>query len=90
MPNGESPSGNVLRPAPTPSTSPNEVEVRNNLTEDAVDACIYRDGRLLATKTNMAPGQKAVFQFHPRIFIGVVSQIVESQIMNSAIIQKQV
>ncbi len=35
----------------------------------------------------MEPAQKAVFQFHSRIYIGVVSQIVERQIMSSAIIQ---
>ncbi len=80
-------SGNVLQEAATPATNPDEVDVSNNLQQGAVDACIYRDGRLLATKANMAPGQKAVFQFHPRIYIGVVSEIEESSIMNSAIIQ---
>ena len=80
-------SGDVLKLASTPASSPNEIEVRNSLQQGAIDACCFRDGRLLATKTNISPGQKAVFQFHPRIYIGVVSQIMESQIMDSAIIQ---
>ncbi len=81
-------SGDVLNLANTPAVSPNEVEVRNNLQAGAINANIFKDGKLLAAKTNMAPGQKAVFEFHPRIYIGVVSQIEEGQVMNSAIIQQ--
>jgi hypothetical protein len=81
-------SGDILRVAGTPSTSANEVEIRNNLTQGAINANIFKDGKLLAAKTNMAPGQKAVFEFHPRIYIGVVSQIEEGEVMNSAIIQQ--
>ena len=81
------PSGDVLRISNAPATNAAEVEVRNNLLQGAINANIYRQGRLLAAKTNLAPGQKAVFQFHPRIYMGVVSQIEESQVMNSAIIK---
>jgi len=81
-------SGDVLKICSSPATSPNEVEVKNNLSQGAINANIFKDGRLLAAKTNMAPGQKAVFEFHPRIYIGVVSQIEEGDVMNSAIIQQ--
>jgi len=81
-------SGDVLQLSKTPAVSQQEVEVRNNLTLGAINANIYRDGKLIAAKTSMAPGQKAVFQFHPRIYIGVVSQIEEGQVMDSAIIQQ--
>ena len=81
-------SGDVLQLSKTDATDPNEVEVRNDLEQGAISACIFKDNKLLAIKTNMAPGQKAVFQFHPRIYIGVVSQIVEGQIMSSAIISQ--
>lgn len=81
-------SGDVLRLANTPSISQNEVEVRNNFMNGACNANIFRDGKLLAAKTNLAPGQKAVFEFHPRIYIGVVSQIIEGEVMSSAIIQQ--
>lgn len=80
-------SGDVLSIASTPASSAAEVEIRNSMQKGAMDACIFRAGKLLATKTSIAPGQKAVFQFHPRIYIGVVSQITESQIMDSAIIK---
>lgn len=68
------------------STSPTEVQVLNNLQMGAINASIYKDNKLLATKTSIAPQQKAVFQFKPTIWIGVASQVVQGQVMNSAII----
>ncbi|KKC99676.1 MULTISPECIES: hypothetical protein [Photobacterium] len=81
-------SGDVLRLASSPAVSQQEVEVRNNLSSGSINANIYRDGKLLAAKTNVSPGQKGVFQFHPSIFVGVVSQVIEGEVMNSAIIQQ--
>lgn len=81
-------SGDVLNLSSTPATSPNEVEVRNNLETGAIDANCYKDGKLLAAKTGLAPGQKAVFEFQPTIYIGVVSQVVEGDVMDSAIISQ--
>ncbi|CAM1342089.1 hypothetical protein [Tenacibaculum amylolyticum] len=81
-------SGDVLQLSSTPAVSANEVEVRNNLTNGAIDANCYKDGKLLAKKTGVAPGQKASFEFLSRIYIGVVSQIEEGEMMNSAIISQ--
>lgn len=67
-------------------TSPKEIQLRNDLPAGAVNAFIYRDGRLLASRTNITPGQKAVFEFKPTLWIGAVSQLEEGQVMNSAII----
>ncbi|HAA12551.1 MAG TPA: hypothetical protein DCE41_12985 [Cytophagales bacterium] len=69
-----------------PSPSRKEVQMRNDLNQGSIDARIYKDGKLLALKTGVSPGQKAVFQFKPSIWIGVVSQIEEGQVMNSAIL----
>ncbi|MGN7824011.1 hypothetical protein ACTJJB_28055 [Chitinophaga sp. 22536] len=81
------PSGDILKYAGQ-ATSQNEVEILNALDLGAVNANVYRDGKLLATKTAIAPGQKATFQFRPTIWIGVVSQVVEGQLINSAILQQ--
>lgn len=78
-------TGDVLRNSGK-STSPNEVQVLNGLESGAIGASIYRDGRVLATKTAFAPEQKAVFEFKPTIWIGVASQIQEGQFMDSAVI----
>jgi hypothetical protein len=67
-------------------TSSREVQVLNGLQRGAISASIYKNGHLLATKTSIAPSQKAVFQFKPTLWIGVVSQVVQGQVMNSAII----
>ena len=78
-------SGDQLKLAGS-ATNPSEVHVRNAMPQGAVDANIYRGGLLLATKTALAPQQKAAFQFKPTIWIGVVSQIAEGQVVNSAIL----
>lgn len=80
--------GDVLQLSSIPAASTTEVEVRNQLMLGAINAYCYRDGKLLAAKTGLAPGQKAVFEFQPRIYIGVVSQIEEGDVMNSAIISQ--
>lgn len=79
-------SGDTLMLDQTPSSSPNEIEIKNNLDIGAIDACIYKDDKVYAIKTGLSPGQKAVFQFKPIIWVGVVSQIEEGQIINSAIL----
>ena len=63
-----------------------EVQLRNDLSTGAINASIYKSGKLFAQKTNIVPGQLAAFQFKPTIWIGVVSQVVEGEVMNSAIL----
>jgi hypothetical protein len=60
----------------------------NALELGAVDANVYKCGRLLASKTGVAPGQKATFQFRPTIWIGVASQVEQGEVMNSAILSQ--
>lgn len=79
-------SGDALVQSTHPATDPHEIEIRNNLPQGAINGNVYRDGRLCATKTGIAPGQKAVFEFKPTIWIGVVSEVEEGAVMNSAII----
>jgi hypothetical protein len=78
-------SGDQIQPT-GPASKPSEVQILNGLEQGAIDACIYRSGKLLATKTGVAPGQKAVFAFNPIIWIGVVSQVEEGQVLDSAIL----
>jgi len=67
-------------------TSVKEIQVLNALPKGAINASIYKAGKLLALKTSIAPQQKAVFEFKPTLWIGVVSQVVQGQVMNSAIV----
>jgi hypothetical protein len=78
-------SGDRLVPGGS-ATSSKEVQVLNNLPKGAINASIYKDRKLLAVKTSIAPQQKAVFEFKPTIWIGVASEIDEGEVMNNAII----
>lgn len=79
-------SGDVLALDANAASSMTEVEVKNLLPVGSVNAQIYKDGKLLATKTGVSPQQKAVFEFNPTIWVGVVSEIEEGDVMNSAIL----
>jgi hypothetical protein len=68
------------------ASSPVELQVLNSLQRGAINANVYKANKVLALKTSVAPQQKAVFQFKPAIWIGVASEVVEGQVMNSAII----
>lgn len=84
----KSTSGNTLQSSSTPATNPEEVEIRNNLTNGSINAHCYRNGKLLATKINLVPGQKAIFKFEPSIYIGIASQIEEGDIISTEILSK--
>ena len=79
-------SGDVLKLDSTPAGSSKEVDIKNSLPNSSVEAQIYKDGKLLASKTSVPPSQKAVFQFLPKLYVGVASQVVEGQVIDSAII----
>jgi hypothetical protein len=68
------------------SSSPDEVEVLNSLETGSIDAYIHKAGKVFATKTSIAPLQKAVFHFQPTLWIGAVSEVEEGATMNSAIV----
>ncbi len=79
-------SGNVLIKDTKPAASTTDVEIYNALPKGSIDAQIFKDGKLLAHKTGISPEQKAVFQFKPTLWVGVVSQVEEGEVMNSAIL----
>jgi hypothetical protein len=79
-------SGDVLTLDSAPASSMTEIEVKNCLSMGSVDTQIYKSGKLLATKTGVSPQQKGVFEFKPTIWVGVVSEVEEGDIMNSAIL----
>lgn len=78
-------SGNVLALA-GPAPTSREIQLRNDLSQGAITASVFKDNRLLAHKTGIVPGQKAVFEFKPTLWIGTASQIEQSAVMNSAVL----
>jgi len=69
-----------------PAESPQCVEINNDLPQGAIEAQIYKDGKLLAVTQGVHPGQKAVFEFKPTIWVGVASEVSEGDVIDSAII----
>ncbi|KUY74120.1 hypothetical protein ACV22V_09540 [Burkholderia sp. AW33-5] len=78
-------SGNVLALA-GPAPTSREIQLRNDLSQGAITASVFKDNRLLAHKTGIVPGQKAVFEFKPTLWIGTASQIEQGAVMNSAVL----
>jgi hypothetical protein len=62
------------------------IVLKNELPRGAVNANIYVSGRLMATKTSVAPGQNAVFEFRPTLSIGIAPQVEEGQTVAAAAI----
>jgi hypothetical protein len=78
-------SGDQLGPAGT-AGSPAEVQVLNRLAQGAIDAAVYKGGALLATRTSVARGQVAAFEFNPTIWIGAVPRVVQGEMLSPAIV----
>ncbi|WP_411878059.1 hypothetical protein [Polaromonas sp. YR568] len=69
-----------------PAGASTELDVLNAMGQGAVDVCIFKDGRLMGAKTSVSPGQKAVFQYQPALWIGVCSEVVQGEPINSAVL----
>lgn len=66
---------------------PDEVQISNQLQQGAISADVFRDGKLLATKTSVAPGEMAAFAFKPTLWIGAASQVEQGKILDSAAVE---
>lgn len=80
----ENPSGNEMA-FYGPATSKEEIQVQNDLSNGVIAATIFKDGRLIALKTGVSPGQKAVFRLKPVLYLAVASQVEEGASLNSGV-----
>lgn len=62
-----------------------QYQIENQLPAGEVTANIYKDGKLFSTKKGLLPGQTAVFEFEPVIYIGAVSQAIEGEVIHWSI-----
>lgn len=60
-----------------PASGPNVIEVKNCFVAGAVDANIYKDGKLLACKMGIAPQQEAAFVLDTNLWLGIVPPDIE-------------
>lgn len=80
-------SGDVLQTLGD-ATSKTEVQINNNMGTGAFVGGIYKGGKLLAQKTGVYPQSMAAFEFKPSIWVGAASQVVEGEVMNSAVLSQ--
>jgi len=76
-------SGDVLEHS-GPAANEEEIIIYNALATGIINVHVYRDGKLLALKKNVEPGQPAVFQFKPTLWIGVAHAVTEGALIDSA------
>ena len=63
------------------------IDVNNDANiQDGVSASLYKDGKLMLTKKIVGYGQKATFVLKPKLYWGIASEIQESELINSAIL----
>ncbi|MEG4004508.1 hypothetical protein QUA41_03405 [Microcoleus sp. Pol11C1] len=79
-------SGHILGLTSESTASLLEVEVMNKLSLGSISANVFKGGKLLAKHPIVSPGLKAVFQFLPKIFIGVVSDVQQGEEINTAVL----
>jgi len=80
------PAGNRRLRYTGPASASTELDVLNAMSQGAVDVCIFKDGRLMGLKTSVSPGQKAVFQYQPALWISVCSEVVQGAPISSAVL----
>jgi len=82
----KSDSGDILQLVSANAASSTEVEVKNSLSLGSIDTMIYKEGRMVCSKTGVSPGEKSVFEFQPYIYVGVNSRVEQGDALNSAIL----
>ena len=81
-------SGNIFQKSTSPAVNPFSIEVYNGLDKGSISTNIYKSGKLFATKNVVSPGQKAVFDFRPCIYVGVASEVEQGDAMDSAVLSE--
>ena len=81
----QQPSGNMLY-YKGEGTCRDEIQVQNDLCHGLIQACIFKDYRMIARKTRVAPGQKAVFCLKPVLYLAAANGINEGDTLNAAVL----
>ncbi|SHO58904.1 hypothetical protein [Vibrio quintilis] len=63
------------------------IDVNNDVNvPNGISAQLYKDGKLMMEKKIVGFGQKATFVLKPKLYWGLASEIEESQLLNSAVL----
>ena len=68
----------------------NEFDVLNRVSTDGgISVTAFKDGKPIATKQEVAKGQKAEFVFHPKLYFGVSSEYELGDAVDSAVMSEE-
>jgi len=67
-------------------TNGSAILLKNGLSTGAIHGLVYRDFMPIAKQTGISPSQEAIFEFKPTIWVGVMGQVGEGDIMDEAIL----
>jgi hypothetical protein len=71
------------------STLPGEIDLANNVqVAGGITAGLFKDGRLLMQQPNVGFGQKAEFKLNSFLYFGLVQNVVESDVLTSAVMSQ--
>ena len=81
------PSGHIISSAVGEvSADAKDAELKNDFPVGAISAQAVRDGKVVATQRCVSPGEKAVFQFQPKLYVGIMANVQEGDVMKAATI----
>ncbi len=71
------------------ATLPGEIDLANNVqVAGGITAALYKDGRLIMKQPSVAFGQKAEFKLNSFLYFGLVQNVVESEVLTSAVMSQ--
>ena len=81
-------AGNILQRSPNRAEKLDHFEVKNNLGPAPIDVNCYKDGKLLMKKRGLLVGQKEVFSLRQLIYIAIIPQVKEGDVMSPAVVSQ--
>ena len=78
-------AGVVLRDAQGDVQTSENMSVTNQLEEDVVSVTAHKSGRLVAIRTDIAPGDMAAFRFIDHVYVGLAGRVAEGELISDAV-----
>lgn len=84
----KSKSGDELILSEEPVANRNQIVLKNSLEQGAINAQIYKEGKLLSEKRNVVPRQLGLFEFNTNIWLGVANGVQEGFPIQPALLEE--
>lgn len=82
----DTPAGVSINLSDQPSADKHDIEISNLMEKGSVEVNIFRDGKLLACKSNLIPSENAFVNFEPTLLVGAIDEVKEGSIIDPSIL----